>query len=86
MKPSPEMQELIDLIQLGPSLPADEVVEVGKTIARLHAENAWMIGLFQEPLPIAINKNLVNVPAGIVRSSVIKTPSSTYPEQWFYIQ
>ena len=84
--PSQDMQQLIDLVQKGASVPAEEVTELGKEFNRLHADNAWIIAAFQEPLPIAINTNLQNVPVTIVRSSTIKTPSSAYPEQWFYGQ
>ena len=84
IQPTPDMQQLIDLVELGASVPADQVVALGKEFNRLHAENAWVIAAFQEPLPIAINTKIQNVPVTIIRSSTIKTPSSAYPEQWFY--
>jgi peptide/nickel transport system substrate-binding protein len=85
IKPSPEMQRLQDIIEIGKNSPLEVGNEAGRELFQSHAENQWMISLFgMTPDMRAIDNNMGNVPREAARGWPIRSPSNMYPEMWFF--
>lgn len=61
--------------------------ELGMAITDLHADNIWMIGVVGLiPQPVIVKDNLRNVPKEAVYDTVLRSPSNTNPEQYFFAE
>jgi peptide/nickel transport system substrate-binding protein len=85
LKPTPDMQNLIDLHFQGSKVPDNERAEVGTEIWRQYAENLWVIGVVGSvPAPAIIKNDIGNIPGDFVYGAVEKAPSTAFPEQWYW--
>jgi peptide/nickel transport system substrate-binding protein len=84
------MKELMDMHLRGPLLPEEERNELGKEIYRIIVDNMHNIGIVGlSPMVqgvIVTNANLRNVPETGGNDWPLRTPSTGYPEQFFYAQ
>jgi peptide/nickel transport system substrate-binding protein len=89
-EPPDYMKELMDMHLRGPLLPEEERNELGKEIYRIIVDNMHNIGIVGlSPMVqgvIVTNANLRNVPETGGNDWPLRTPSTGYPEQFFYAQ
>ena len=84
----PEVQELLDWFLLGPTLPDKERFEMGQRIYAAHAEEQYVLNIVANS-PVTqgvhvVNDDMRNVPAQAANSWPHRTPSTGYPEQFYY--
>ncbi|NMB46255.1 MAG: ABC transporter substrate-binding protein [Firmicutes bacterium] len=78
-----KIHELWDRMQAEPDPQRRH--ELGMAIIDLHADNIWMIGIVGlVPQPVIVKNNLRNVPEKAVYDTVLRSPSNTCPEQYFF--
>ena len=87
----PCAQESLDLLKMhkiGPGLPEVERNALGKEIYRTIVENQYnigIVGLTPMVQGIIVKKNrLNNVPDTAANDWPLRTPSTAFPEQWYY--
>jgi len=88
VKPTPEVQQLMDWVTEGSTLPPAEAAKVAQKIYAWHAENQVLIGVIGHSPMVqgvtVVNRKLVNVPDKIANDSFFNTPFTAFPEQLWY--
>ena len=88
IKPTAEIQQLIDWYKSGSTLPDEERFKVGQQIYAQHAEKQYVINVIaHSPITqgtIIVNARLRNVPETAANSWPHRAESTGYPEQFFY--
>lgn len=90
VEPSPEIKQVVDLIEEGKVSPRGRQIEIAQELFRIWADNVWEIGTVGlTPMVqgvVVVNDNLRNVPAVAGNDWPLRTPGDTRPEQYFYAQ
>jgi peptide/nickel transport system substrate-binding protein len=89
IKPPPEIQRLIDIVELGPTLPPDESAKLAQELYAWHAENQVLIPIVGHSIMqgvTVVNKKLMNVPDSIAIDTPFNTPFDAFPEQFWFRQ
>ena len=86
--PTPVMRRLLDLYELGSTLPLEQRIPIGQEIWRIHAENLFVVGTVG--LSPAVNGVVVvknhfrNVPDVAPNSPLVQNPGVARPETFFF--
>ena len=84
-EPPPEIKRLQEMFLDGQTLPPDKGNEIAKEIYRVTADNVYIIGLVGlVPNPFVVNDDLRNVPEFAAQGWPLRSPSTAFPEQFFY--
>lgn len=90
VEPSPEIKQLVDLIEEGKVSARGRQIEIAQELFKVWADNVWEIGTVGlTPMVqgvVVVNDNLRNVPAVAGNDWPLRTPGDTRPEQFFYAQ
>jgi peptide/nickel transport system substrate-binding protein len=88
VKPIPEIQEIIDWFYEGPNLPDEPRFEKGRQIYARLADKQYHINVIaNSPATqgvLIVKDQLINVPEKAANSWPARTPSTGYPEQFFW--
>ena len=85
LEPTGVMKELTDLHLKGTTVPEAEQVVLGKEIFRRWAEDVYGIGLVGNvPRYAAVSVNLGNVPSSWMGGALERSPSTAFPEQFYW--
>ena len=88
LKPPPEVQDIIELHQRGLVVPENERREIAKEIYTKLVDQQYIIGVAGlSPMVQGViikNSNLINVPDQAGNDWPLRTPSTGFPEQFFY--
>jgi peptide/nickel transport system substrate-binding protein len=90
VEPSPEIKQLVDLIEEGKVSARSRQIEIAQELFKVWADNVWEIGTVGlTPMVqgvVVVNDNMRNVPAVAGNDWPLRTPGDTRPEQFFYVQ
>jgi len=88
MKPTPEIQKLMDIIDEAKVSGPDRQAELGKQLFRIWASNVWEIGTVGLTPTVqgvvVVNNKLRNVAKVAGNDWPLRTPGNTRPEQFYY--
>ena len=87
IKPPPDVQRLIDIVEMGPTLPPDESAKLAQEIYVWHAENQVLIPVVGHSIMqgvTVVNSKLVNIPDYIAIDTPFNTPFDAFPEQFWF--
>ena len=85
IEPHQEMQELLDLHLRGTTVPESEQAALGREIFRRFGEDVLGIGLIGNvPRYAAIKTDLRNVPTSWMGGAAERSPSTAFPEQFYW--
>ncbi|MAE64961.1 MAG: twin-arginine translocation pathway signal [Phycisphaeraceae bacterium] len=88
IEPNDAFKRLIELYNLGLGVPADQRVEYGREIFRIHSENLFTIGTVGlSPAfngVVVVKNNFRNVPEIAPNSSPLQNPGIARTEQFFF--
>ena len=85
IQPHQEMQELLDLHLMGTTVPESEQASLGREIFRRFGEDVLGIGLIGNvPRYAAIKNDLRNVPTSWMGGAAERSPSTAFPEQFYW--
>jgi hypothetical protein len=87
IKPPPDVQRLIDIVEMGPTLPPDESAKLAQEIYVWHAENQVLIPVVGHSIMqgvTVVNGKLVNIPDHIAIDTPFNTPFDAFPEQFWF--
>jgi peptide/nickel transport system substrate-binding protein len=91
-EPPESLQQLKTAMRLyrqGLKVPKDKRTRIGQQIFRLHADQVWSIGVVGFGIGTTAGiyyakDNLRNVPARVINSTQLKTPTNTLPMTFYY--
>jgi peptide/nickel transport system substrate-binding protein len=83
-KPPADVQEMLDLVVEGASLPLDEGAAIAQEIMAKSVERINIIATIQRKFPYIVATNLGNVPEIIPVGWSIRNPGNGFPEVWFW--
>ena len=90
VEPIPIVKQLTDMRAQTTQLPLKERIEVGKEIAKIQLEQMWIVGvtgLSPSNQGVIITSNhLKNVPDKAANAWMFRTPSTGFPEQFWFDQ
>lgn len=90
VEPSPEIKQVVDIIDEAKTSPRGRQIELAQELFRIWADNVWEIGTVgMTPMiqgVVVVNDNLRNVPAIAGNDWPLRTPGDTRPEQYFFAQ
>ena len=85
LEPHKELKELLDLHLKGTTVPESEQAALGKEIFRRFGEDVYGIGLIGNvPRYGAIKNGLRNVPTSWMGGAAERSPSTAFPEQFYW--
>ena len=85
LEPHAELKALLDLHLKGTTVPESEQAALGKEIFRLFGEDVYGIGLIGNvPRYGAIKNGLRNVPTSWMGGAAERSPSTAFPEQFYW--
>ena len=85
LEPHQELKDLLDLHLKGTTVPESEQAALGKEIFRLFGEDVYGIGLIGNvPRYAAIKTGLRNVPTSWMGGAAERSPSTAFPEQFYW--
>ncbi len=86
--PTPELQQLMDIIDEAKLSGRERQIELAQQLFRIWADNVWEIGTVGlTPMVqgvIVVNADLQNVPEVAGNDWPLRTPGNTRPEQYFF--
>ena len=86
--PTPELQQVMDIIDEAKLSGRDRQIELAQQLFRIWADNVWEIGTVGlTPMVqgvIVVNADLQNVPEVAGNDWPLRTPGNTRPEQYFF--
>jgi peptide/nickel transport system substrate-binding protein len=90
VEPSPEIKQLVDLIDEGKVSARSQQIQIAQDLFKLWADNVWEIGTVGlTPMVqgvVVVNDNMRNVPEVAGNDWPLRTPGDTRPEQFYYVQ
>jgi peptide/nickel transport system substrate-binding protein len=90
VEPSPEIAQLVELIDEGKTSPRGRQIELAQELFRIWSDNVWEIGTVGlTPMiqgVVVANDNLRNVPDVAGNDWPLRTPGNTRLEQYFFVQ
>ncbi len=85
LEPHQELKDLLDLHLRGTTVPESEQAALGREIFRLFGEDVYGIGLIGNvPRYAAIKYDLRNVPTSWMGGAAERSPSTAFPEQFYW--
>lgn len=90
VEPTAEFKRIVEIIDTGKTVGADEQVELAKELFTLWADQAYEIGTVGlTPLVqgvVVINNDMKNVPETLGNDWPLRTPGNANPEQFYFAQ
>jgi len=90
VEPTPEIKQMIDLIEEGKTAPRGRQIEIAQEMFKVWADNIWEIGTVGlTPMiqgVLVVNDNLINIPEVAGNDWPLRTPGDTRPEQYFFTE
>ena len=87
-EPPARVQQVMELWRKGIGAPEAERIKIGKEIWKINAEEVFQIGVIgMGPAVYGIRiarTNLGNVPARVVNSSTVRSPSNALPQTFYF--
>ena len=88
--PTGGLKRLLEIYEVGNSLPKVMRTELGKELWRIHSDNLYVIGTVgQSPAMngvVVVKNNFRNVPDVAPNSATLQSPGVARPEQFFFEQ
>jgi len=83
-KPPADVQEMLDLVMEGASVPLDQGAAIAQEIMAKSVERMNVIATIQKKAPYIVATGLGNVPEIIPVGWGIRNPGNGFPETWFW--
>jgi peptide/nickel transport system substrate-binding protein len=87
-EPFPELKQAMDLLEKGKTASDTDRIAIGKQLYQLHIDNVFSIGLVSGDLAqngVRLAKTtLGNVPARIISSNLLLSPSNAYAQTFYF--